>query len=209
MKILILITYVLLSLSATWANTQTSTVFFMEESTKGCDWYLAAAPKYTPQKINSTQFCNSEILFAQKEPSIIYLNGQSLEKIQISKKIIRTKLSDLPNPPAELQNKLINKSATTKSVDKEMEDTEIEKISSSYVVTVDANESFTFALQDSTTQSPAVMSSSSSFVHFNDKLAQALCCESTKKLKIDDSELDEIMKSMATDPAFEELENEG
>ena len=170
----------------------------MEDSAKGCNWFLAQGPKYIPQKINSTKDCNTQVLFAKDKAIIIYLNGTSFEKIELVKKIVKTKLTELPSGTSpNLNSKTDENRASTKAF--------------TYVLTIDENENFSFENINSEEESVShrIASSSQKFIHLEDKLKSSLCCETTQKLEVKDEKLDEIMKSIATDPAFEELENDG
>lgn len=87
---------IVFSFSYISANTSPTYLFYLEETSSGCSWFLALPPDLKPVEVNKTSSCNTNILFSKLEPSMTYVDGKVIYKLEFKNKISKNKLAELP-----------------------------------------------------------------------------------------------------------------
>lgn len=87
---------IVLSFSKIYAKTSPTYLFYLEETSSGCLWFLALPPDLKPVEVNKASSCSTNILFSKLEPSMTYVDGKVIYKLDFKNKISKNKLAELP-----------------------------------------------------------------------------------------------------------------
>ncbi len=96
LKIFCSFLYVLIISSFVSAKVSPTYLFYLEETKTGCTWFMALPPLLKPVEVNKSRSCNKHILFSKLDPSMIYVDGQSIYKLDFKGTINSKKIADLP-----------------------------------------------------------------------------------------------------------------